>query len=341
MWRQAVRPGWSRDQRVSACYAHAVQPTPPEHLSVIVELDNVLHGEVTRARTMLARLLDQIRENELELRVEVLVMYDETAIPPGDVQRIVTATTTAENPFVRVVPTRGLRYYSLKNEGGRQAKGDILVFVDSDCLPEDHWLRRLLEPFHNSEVDIVTGNSYIDRDTFYAKTFAVGWYFPPRLPDGPLVTIREPFANTLAMRRPTFEQYPFPEETSLYMGQGITWHRTLATNRVPIFLNPSARVAHPPPVFLRSAIVNGYDTAQRTRQPGESKLQSLKVSYRGFRGNLSMMFRRITLGYREVGIPRAAVPVAIGLAGVYWSLWSMAELVARWAPRLIPHKLLR
>lgn len=311
------------------------------YLSVIVELDNILHGEVTRARTMLARLLDQIRENKLEPRVEVLVMYDETAIRPKDAQDIVSATTTGESPFVQLVSTKGLRYYSLKNEGARRTTGEILLFVDSDCVPEDDWLRRLLESFDNSEVDIVTGNSYVDRDTFYAKTFAVGWYFPPRLPDGPLVATRTTFVNTLAMRRHVFERYPFPEETSLYMGQGVTWNRTLATNGVTIFLNPSARVAHPPPVFLRSAIVNGYDTAQRTRQPGETKLQSLKVSYWGFRQNINRMYRDITRGYRGVGIPRPAVPLAIALAGVYWSLWSMFELVARWAPSLIPHKHLR
>jgi glycosyl transferase family 2 len=290
---------------------------------------------------MLTRLLHQIRENRLDTRVEILVMYDETAIRSKDLASIVPPMTRGESPFIELVPTKGLGYFSLKNEGGRRAKGDILLFVDSDCLPEHDWLRRLLESFDSPKVDIVTGNSYIDRDTFYAKTFAVGWFFPPRLPDGPLVETRTTFANMLAMRRHIFEKYPFPEDTSLYVGQGTIWAATLAKNLVPIFLNPSARVAHPPPVFLRSAIVNGYDTAQRTRQPGESKLQSLRVSYWGLRGNLSRMFRRITLGYRDVGIPRAAVPLSIALAGVYWSLWSVAELVARWTPRLIPHKLLR
>ena len=194
---------------------------PAPYISVIVELDNVLHGEVTRAQTMLGRLLDQIRENELEPRVEVLVMYDETVIRPRDVRRIVTPTITAESPFMLVVPTAGLRYYDLKNEGGRRAKGDILLFVDSDCLPEEKWLQGLLDPFDRLEVNVVTGNSYIDRDTFYAKTFAVGWYFPPRLPDGPLVTTQQTFANTLAMRRHIFERYPFPEKTSLYTAQGV------------------------------------------------------------------------------------------------------------------------
>jgi glycosyltransferase involved in cell wall biosynthesis len=310
-------------------------------LSVIVELDNILHGEVARAQTMLARLLGQLREGGLEPRVEVLVLYDETEIRRKDAERIVTASTIAEHPFVKLVATNGLRYFSLKNEGARQASGEIIVFVDSDCVPEEGWLRRLLESFRDPEVDVVTGNSYVDQDTFYAKTFAAGWYFPARLPDGPLVAVATTFVNTLAIRRHVFEKYPFPEESSLYMGQGVLWNRTLAANGVPILLNPSARVAHPPPVFLRSAIVNGYDTAQRTRQPGETKLQSLKVSYWGLRGNLSAMFRRILARYREVGIPRAAVPVAIGLAGVYWSLWSFFELIARWAPGLIPHKHLR
>ena len=138
---------------------------------MVVELDNVLHGEVDRAQTMLTRLLDQVRENQLEPRVEVLVMYDETAIRPRDAEQIV-ATVARENPFVQLHATSGLRYFSLKNEGGRRTTGEILVFVDSDCLPEANWLRQLIEPFDKPEVSVVTGNSYIDRDTFYAKTFA-------------------------------------------------------------------------------------------------------------------------------------------------------------------------
>lgn len=323
-----------------ACYAPGtVAPSPPR-VSVVLELDNVLHSETARARTTLTRLLDQIRERRLVPGVEVLVMYDETAVRRDDAEQIV-ATAVREHPFVRLVATHGLRYFSLKNEGGRRTTGELLVFVDSDCLPEADWLRQLLEPFDRPEIDVVTGNSYVDRDTFYAKTFAAGWYFPPRLPDGPLVTVPTTFANTLAMRRHIFEKYPFPEVTTLYMGQGVTWNRTLAAGGVPIYLNPKARVAHPPPVFLRSAIVNGYDTAERTRRPGQTVREGLRETYWGFRLHMGLMFRRITLGYRDVGLPRAAVPFAIGLAGVYWSLWTLAELVARWAPGLIPHKHLR
>src|SRR5262245_60341184 len=258
-------------------------------LSVIVELDNILHGEVSRAQTMLLRLLAQLRETGLHATGEVLVMYDKTEIRPQDAERIVTSAMLGENPFIKLIATDGLRYFSLKNEGVRQSRGNLIVFVDSDCVPEEGWLGRLLEPFQDPTVDVVTGNSYIDRDTFYAKTFAAGWYFPERLPDGPLAPIRTTFVNTLAIRRHVFEKYPFPEDSALYMGQGVLWNRMLAADGVSILLNPGARVAHPPPVFLRSAIINGYDTAQRTRQPGETALQSLKVSYWGLQSNLRAM----------------------------------------------------
>jgi glycosyl transferase family 2 len=310
----------------------------PPFLSVIVELDNVLHGEAARARTMFARLLEQIRENELVPRVEILVMYDETAIPTAEVRLIVDSLTAGDSPAIELVATQGLGYFPLKNDGGRRAKGDILLFMDSDCLPEAEWLRQLLSTFRRPEVEVATGNSYIDHDTFYAKIFAASWYFAPRLPDGPIVRTSMTMANNLAMRRHIFERHPFPYVPLQHMGQSVTWSRTLADNDIAIFLNPRARVAHPPPVYLRSAIVNGRDTALRIGKPGESRLQSLKVVCYSFQQNLRMMLHRLRLRYREVGLPRIALPVAMVVAAVYWSLWSVSELAARWAPGLVFHK---
>jgi Glycosyl transferase family 2 len=319
-----------------------VADAPTPYLSVVVELDNLLHGEAARARMMLDRLTQQIREiAELQGRVEILAVYDELEVDGSAVQSIVGPWTPADDPSVQLVGTRGLRYYQLKNEGGRRTRGEIILFADCDVLPEDAWLRRHLESFKDPAVDVVAANSYVDRDTFYAKTFALGWYFPPRLSDGPLIMAPTTFVNTIAMRRPVFEKYPFPEDLWLYMDQGLIWAETLKQNGVRTYINPSARVAHPPPRFLRSALINGHDLAQRTRQPGEGKLQSLRRSYWGFRENLREASGAIRRGYAEVGLPRAAVPAALVVAGAYWTLWSLAELLTRWSPRLIPHKRLR
>ena len=100
-------------------------------------------------------------------------------------------------------------------------------------------------------------------------------------------------------------------------------------------------MAHPPPCFLRSAFINGHDLAQRTRRPGESKLQSVRLAYWGLRENLREASGHIREGYRDVGLSRAAVPPALVLVGAYWALWALAELLTRWSPRLIPHRYLR
>jgi hypothetical protein len=74
-----------------------------------------------------------------------------------------------------------------------------------------------------------------------------------------------------------------------------------------------------------SAIVNGYDTAQRTQEPDETK-PGVEGVVPNFRAN-SAMFHRIAR-LPDVGLSRRRP--AIALAEVYWTLWSMAELVTRW-----------
>jgi lipopolysaccharide/colanic/teichoic acid biosynthesis glycosyltransferase/glycosyltransferase involved in cell wall biosynthesis len=39
-----------------------------------------------------------------------------------------------------------------RNLGARNAKGEILLFTDSDCVPTENWLEEMLRPFNNPEV---------------------------------------------------------------------------------------------------------------------------------------------------------------------------------------------
>jgi cellulose synthase/poly-beta-1,6-N-acetylglucosamine synthase-like glycosyltransferase len=39
-----------------------------------------------------------------------------------------------------------------RNLGASQAKGEIFLFTDADCAPEEDWIERLLEPFERKEV---------------------------------------------------------------------------------------------------------------------------------------------------------------------------------------------
>lgn len=44
-----------------------------------------------------------------------------------------------------------------RNLGAQKAKGEILVFTDSDCVPEKNWLTEMLAPFSEAKVSAVQG----------------------------------------------------------------------------------------------------------------------------------------------------------------------------------------
>jgi glycosyltransferase involved in cell wall biosynthesis len=44
-----------------------------------------------------------------------------------------------------------------RNRGANEATGEILVFTDSDCIPESDWVSQMLTPFQSEQVSAVKG----------------------------------------------------------------------------------------------------------------------------------------------------------------------------------------
>lgn len=57
----------------------------------------------------------------------------------------------------RVVPQPPFGAAAARNTGARVARGEILVFVDPDCVPRVDWLAQMVAPFQATDVVAVTG----------------------------------------------------------------------------------------------------------------------------------------------------------------------------------------
>lgn len=44
-----------------------------------------------------------------------------------------------------------------RNNGSKSAKGEIIIFLDSDCVPERNWLEKMIQPFNEKNVIGVQG----------------------------------------------------------------------------------------------------------------------------------------------------------------------------------------
>jgi Glycosyl transferase family 2 len=301
-------------------------------LSLVVEWDNARYSEIQRARTMLARTLTQVRE--LGLTTEILLVFDELEIDARLVKDTAEELRQEAPAHVEIhcVPTVGLRYYELKDEAARRSRGDILLFADSDILPEAGWLRALVTSFDDPGVEVVLANAYVDSDTLYGKTFALAWYFPLRSDDGAIRRTNHTFVNSIAFRRDVYWRHPFPRAREQYIGQCLSLMEALRRDGIDVYMNPSARVAHPPPTFLRSAFIRGHDAVVRDRRAGERRLRS---SYWRLRTDLGGALGRIARDRDRVGLTGWWLGIAMVIAAGYYGLAFLAEVLTRVTPGLV------
>lgn len=134
--------GYGDGESMRADAEHADQPLSA---STVVPLITVI--VCTRARrALLDRCLASLRELD-DPNHEILVVENDK-VP-------IAAAVAGSNVRWTHEPQPGLAF--ARNRGIREARGDIVAFVDDDCEVDPLWLRELRRPFEDANVTCVTG----------------------------------------------------------------------------------------------------------------------------------------------------------------------------------------
>lgn len=145
-----------------------------------------------------------------------------------------------------------------RNIGAARAHGDVLVFVDADCVPEPDWLEAHLAA-HRGGATVVGGAVLWDETPYWtmADNLSMFHAFDRDQPPGP-----RPFLPTLNLSvAATAWTDVGPMDDGLRCGEDVDWTiRAAARGHVPWF-EPEARLWHRPP---RSSARAAWHHHQRT-----------------------------------------------------------------------------
>ncbi|MGE3875190.1 MAG: glycosyltransferase [Parvibaculaceae bacterium] len=213
--------GLSADEKVRVLgelveWTRADEKPGPTRICIVVGWENA-----ARSRQDGIPLLFSVLSKDAESLgepIEILVLFDPEQADREELHSLIASHVHTEpgRVSVEVHGVADKRYYDLKNAGAVKSRGDIIVFADSDIVPEPGWLRALVGHLdENPDVGLVAGYSYISPTGFIDRAFAAGRFFPLR---ADCTETSEPadflFADNCAYRRNVFLAHPFRVETN-------------------------------------------------------------------------------------------------------------------------------
>jgi glycosyltransferase involved in cell wall biosynthesis len=182
------------------------------------------------------RTLVALRDQRFSLaRVEILVVgLDEPGLVRTD--RLVRMIST-ETPVPPAVA---------RNVGVQEAKGDLLCFIDADCIPHQDWLEKLLSHYNNLNVTVVGGGVAFPTDGYWRLADNVATFYPYLHTSLPGTRDQLPSLN-LSFRREVWdevgifdERYPYPA------GEDADWSTRARLAGHQLYFEPGATVTHCP-----------------------------------------------------------------------------------------------
>jgi glycosyltransferase involved in cell wall biosynthesis len=310
-------------------------------LSVVIEWENTRNSNKSRGQEMLRRLFRQLTavQERFPSPPEVILVHD---AKDGRAAGLLADIAAGQSKFcgsLRTFPCAGLDYYDQKNLGALEARGDAILFVDSDVIPEEGWVEALLQCYSEEEADVVAGTTYIHGSSLYERAFSLFWFFPMEADCRGLSRTRAEsfFANNVLFRAATFRALTFPD-APLVRGRCWMLADKMSKSGQLIINEPRARTQHPAPNglkhFVCRALCEGQDNAQSLGRKGR-----LITAFNRFVGHVIRSCKKIAVRYPEVRISRSGVLAAMFIAVAYYGVALCGELITAVYPQFVRRNL--
>jgi glycosyltransferase involved in cell wall biosynthesis len=209
--------------------------------SLILETENLANADLKGLSKSLASLANQdISPAEAN---EVLLM-DSGDTPPELLRHLCD-----EYPWIKVHQTQlATGYYKAKMLGAESVTGEVVVYFDSDCIYESHWLRTILTSFTQGEaVQVVAGETRTRGKGAYGMAMAFTYIFPQSSGEKTLTPASQYFLNNVAFRREFLLNHPIPTDLPLYRGNCVIHAHKIQNLGYTIWKQSQARATHAPP----------------------------------------------------------------------------------------------
>jgi glycosyltransferase involved in cell wall biosynthesis len=80
-----------------------------------------------------------------------------------------TSTVAKSYSLVNLISQKNKGPANARNNGARVAESEIIIFLDSDCVPEKNWVEEMIKPFENEKVVGVQGAYKTKQESLVAR----------------------------------------------------------------------------------------------------------------------------------------------------------------------------
>jgi len=275
-------------------------------VSVIIETYNTPPGNEIRLRDVLRALRDQTYPPE---ETEAIVIFEEALAALFE-------PLAREHPWARFVPMRDANYFPMKNHGLRFASGEIIAFLDADCLPSADWVQRIVASIEGG-ADVAVGRTVYPPGRPFSHTFDIFDFGYVRTDQSGEANCF--YANNVGLRREVILAHGFDPRLGRSGGCHLLSSRLKARGYKFVY-DPEQSVVHDFGVnrglkFALERIRVGFDAINLCRLDDEGVLAEKKFAGLKFLSPFAICaarvasdLARVTRRRRELGIAPLAVP---------------------------------